>query len=211
MEHCWCKELYDESFAGILDSYQRRELRLPRMSSLAEVTYPQLHLATLTLGIGADYFQGGEEMRGYLVIMESIAQAFTDGALRAPQFLPGNTTFLMGTDGRHMASENALYLSASDDETAADLAKVSSVDILAQWAEALGAKFTNQELNIRSARENITSLLNEQLGRFRTAMIANDEVANVLERSALAARERLRTTAIKLKQKFGIPGYAAAS
>src|SRR5258708_4686090 len=40
----WCYKLYKESFGGLLTAYQRRELGLPRLPSVTEVVYPQIHL-----------------------------------------------------------------------------------------------------------------------------------------------------------------------
>ena len=78
----WCEKLYRESFAGLLTTYQRRELGLPNTESVAEVNYPQLHLASMTLALGATVFQGGEEMRGYMHILESIASGFGKAGMR---------------------------------------------------------------------------------------------------------------------------------
>ena len=47
-------------------------------------------------------------MRGYMHIMQAAAARIP--SLKAPEFLEG-TPFIMGTDGQHMASDNAIYVS----------------------------------------------------------------------------------------------------
>ncbi len=209
----WCDFLYSESFAGILSSYERKQLGLPREASIAEHVYPQIHLATLTLALRANFFQGGEEMRGYLDIMEAISAGLGKFVkLKAPAFLEGSTTFLVGTDGNHMASENAIYLSDSEKEISKALSTIKSKETLLRLSTSLKME---KSLSSLVKEESLTEksiglfkeMLLEDLRKFRESTVSNDQIAEVLENSALIVRERLRETLIEIKGAFSIPGF----
>lgn len=214
IDNAWCKSLYRESFAGLLSSYQRRELCLPPLPSVAETIYPQLYLPSLTLGLRTHFFQGGEEMRGYLAIMDMLSNNMPCMP-SAPAFMEGKDTFIIGTDGQHMASENAIYLSASESDLIRDLERVESLSILKQWAHS----FDDEKLllKIRKTEENENSLsmgrqimlqyLKEEFAGFRESKIDNQTIVYVLEKSAIIARERIKNTLILVKKEIGIPGY----
>lgn len=214
LDNVWCERLYNESFAGQLSSYQRRELSLPHLPSVGETIYPQIHLATLTLGLGADYFQGGEEMRGYLGIMDEISSNL-EGISRAPALMEGRCTFVVGIDGHHMGSENAIYLSSSEKELERCLADTNSSNIFKQWSKDFRdekllsglCKDEGDEAHLEKNRQVMFKFLAEELVKFRESSITNQEIVNVLEKSSIIARERLKETLIKVKEKFGIPGY----
>jgi tryptophanyl-tRNA synthetase len=209
----WCNALYKESFAGLLTSYQRKELQLPREPSLAEVIYPQIHLATLTLGLRANFFQGGEEMRGYLDIMQAMIEGFQKSInLRMPAFLKGSSTFLVGTDGRHMASENAIYISSTEEEIASALSKIESRDTFLKISNALKSeKLTTSLSNDSSITENGVSLMRNalanELRKFRESNISNNEIATILDNSAVVVREIIKETLVEVKKTFSLPGF----
>lgn len=214
IDDAWCERLYNESFAGQLSSYQRTELSLPNLPSAGEKIYPQIHLAALTLGLKADYFQGGEEMRGYIGIMDEISNKFKK-ITKAPVFMEGRCTFVAGTDGHHMASENALYLSSSEKEIKKCLADTQSPSIFKQWSKdfrdeklqtALN-KNEEQEAYIDNSQKLMSQFFTNELAKFRDSSITNKEIVNMLEKSSLIARERLKETLIDVKNKFGIPGF----
>lgn len=215
-DHSWCCKLHQESFAGLLDSYQRRELRLPRHPSVAEIVYPQLHLASLTLGLRTDFFQGGEEMRGYFSPMEVIVEQYGGkGLLKVPSLLTTKCTFFLGTDGKHMGSENAIYLSESEEEIAKYLSGVPSTDIFGRWClalnqEELAARIYNEAKTdeaLESGARLMTKFLSQELAKFRESKTSNQEIAAILEKSSIVARERIRETLIEIKGDFGIPGF----
>ena len=213
LDQSWCYQLYEESFAGILSSYQRRELGLPNRPSVSEVTYPQLHLASLTLGMGADYFQGGEEMRGYLGIMETIVHGLGQ-LVKMPNFLAGRTTFLIGTDERHMASENAIYLSESAENIAQGLSKIRSIETLHHLAESIGGREFTKNLprekdSLDECCKSVNSLLVKDLAKFRDRKISNEQIAEVLDASAIRVREQILKNLVKVKAHYGIPGFEA--
>ena len=212
LDLAWLNKLYAESFGGLLGSFQRYELGLPRLCSVTEAVYPQMALATMTVGLGAAAFQGGEEMRGYVHIIEALCDKGGRGlGFQKPQFLTSRSTFLLGTDGRHMASENAIYLSSSESELQRDIKQVKSSEVFRNWYGALGqgdlAKKVEDPLSSSSFR-TMHELLVETFRPFRECQMSNTDIAAVLEESALAARERLCSTLAKIKKAFGIPGYA---
>jgi hypothetical protein len=205
----WCRKLFEESFGGLLNSYQRHQLELPRTPSVTETIYPQLHLASLTLGLGAGGFQGGEEMRGYIPIMSEIASALPP--LTAPEFVEGPITFLAGSDGRHMATDNAVYLGASPDELRSITDSTVDVSILSDWARALGDTSSADKLrnaDIDAARRLTADLLAERLAEFRDSSLSAGQVVDSIEAGALAARQRIGTKLAAVKHYFGVPGYA---
>ncbi len=208
----WINKLYEESFGGLLGSFQRYKLGLPRLCSVTEAVYPQMALATLTVGLGTAAFQGGEEMRGYLHIIEAICEkAGHVLGFQKPEFITSKCTFLLGTDGRHMASENAIYLSSSEDELQNDIKRVKSTEVFRNWYEALGqgnlAKKVEDPLSAGSFR-TMYELLVESFRPFRECKISNMDIAADLEKSAMSAREALCSSLAKIKKAFGIPGYA---
>lgn len=216
ISHEWCRSLFAESFPGLLSSYQRRELGLPRLPSVAEVVYPQVHLAGLTLALHASFFQGGEEMRGYIGLMEAMAESLDNrGRLKVPAFLPGRSTFLNGTDGHHMAGENAVYLSASEAETYQTVGKVQSLEVVRQWFQAMDRAdvlervlpSTEQELRAETIA-SIAQLLSAELLHFRDSQISNMDIVRMLERSATEVRTLIRDTLVEIKGRLGIPGFS---
>jgi len=208
LDHPWCDRLYEETFAGRLDSYQRAQLGLGKYPSVAEVVFPQLGLASLALGLGATGFQGGEEMRGYLDIMTTLAGAHSQ--LEAPAFVPGGCMFLTGTDGRHMATENAIFLSEPKERVFERLATVADNRIFAEWAAALGDRDLSTKVLRDSpdgARSAIAELLSERLAPFRDSRLERAGVVEELQRGAFEARERVRDALVSLKTALYVTGF----
>lgn len=206
----WLRELYAESFGGLLDSFQRHGLGMPRLASVTEVVYPQVALAALTLSLGAAAFQGGEEMRGYLHIMDAIRErAGRRSGFRKPKFLAGQSTFVLGTDGRHMASENAVFLSAPPKLLKSAVAQVESAHIFRTWYAALGREdlaSQAKELGTK-ARSAMLDFLMDTFKPFREFKVSNSDIAEALENSALSARELLCKRLAAVKGSYGIPGF----
>ena len=215
LDEAWCRKLYRESFAGILSSYQRAEIGLPSLPSVAEVVYPQCHLAALTLGLGADYFQGGEEMLGYMHIMEEIARKVP--VLRPPKFIAG-ARFVLGTDGNHMGAENAIYVSAPREQIQAQVAGVTDVEVFANWASALRdtdnfKQFGPDSLNaaavpIKELRAQVGGALVAELEKFSAHKLRQGDMVAVLERSSAFAREKLNACLTSIKRELKITGFA---
>lgn len=217
LDHTWCQQLYRESFAGLLNSYQRHELGLPKQPSIAEVVYPQVHLAALTIGLRADFFQGGEEMKGYVPLLSALASNLPGDKFRQPAFLPGRSTFLIGTDGKHMASENAIYLSADVASLSGQLAKVEGAETLRRMSMAiedesltleLAAEAKSKAVASAAAREKLVAAMAELLKPFREATTTTAEIGEHLERSAAVARGRVQRSLIALKEELQVTGHS---
>lgn len=214
MDFGWAQALYRESFAGLLSTYQRAELGLPRMPSLAEIAYPQCHLAALTLGLGAEAFQGGEEMRGYMGIMAAAAERHP--ALILPKFV-GDATFVLGTDGHHMASENAIFISAPPSDVEAQIRQVRSIAVMENWARALGSKDllaalasdrrTDPDSHVKEVQDVAVKAIAEAFDRFGPSRRSDADIVAVLEKSSSFARARLQETAARIKGQEGITGF----
>lgn len=212
----WCMKLYKESFAGLLSSYQRSELQLPRDPTVTEVIYPQIHLATLTLGLRAARFQGGEEMRGYMEIMKVMANGLQSGGeIQAPELLlDEKNSFILGIDGLHMASENAIYISSSEQELGDDISKASK-DVLIEWLNAFSTgnstSIAPSGYDTNTPREELTKMLTQSLSnefrKFREDNIPNSEIVAILEHSAIVAREQVKKTLTLVKSHSQVPGF----
>ena len=209
-DHSFCNELYRETFPALLGSYQRREMGLPRSPSVAEVAYPQIHLAALALGVGAQYFQGGEEMKGYTVPMEKLSERI---GLPVPTFLPGRSTLVLGTDGQHMATENALFISAPEEELSKDLSVDANLRAVQSWCQLLGL---DEVYNMLGRSKNSTELpsvlkaastqIASHFAKFRNACTDAQAIGATLENGARTISSKLRQTLCKLKSSQGFAG-----
>ena len=153
-------------------------------------------------------------MRGYLNIMKEISNNI-QSLSKTPKFMGGRNTFCMGIDGNHMTADNAIYISSSEDEIESCLSQTKSLDILKHWCHCLG----NEELHSamceneesKEHMEHCCKLmhnhLKEELACFRNSSVANNEIIEVIEKSSIRARERVKETLIEVKREFGIPGY----
>jgi tryptophanyl-tRNA synthetase len=218
LSDAWCHKLFNESFAGILTTYQRAELGLPPLPSIAEVIYPQCFLAAVTMGLRADFFQGGEEMRGYLHIMDALAARIP--SLKAPNFLAG-APFVLGTDGQHMASENAIYISADNEEISSQLSKVNDKAVFYNWALALreATSFRDMDRDILASdattldhlRSQVEHSLLAEFAPFRKRSFSSEDIVSILERSSSFARERLSSSVAAIKREMKVTGFRPLS
>ena len=151
-------------------------------------------------------------MRGYLGIMEEIAARLgRETTIKSPALLTSKCTFLPGTNGKHMSSDNAIYLSSSGEELARGVSAVESPGILRSWYEALNrndlAKRVEGDRVSPQSLGDMTQFLTKELARFREFKVANVEIVEVLERSAVEARKRLHETLVEVKRVFRVPGF----
>jgi tryptophanyl-tRNA synthetase len=208
----WVRSLHEESFCGLLGSHQRSQLGLPRQTSITEAVYPQLAFATMTVGLGARAFQGGEEMKGYLPIIDALCDRADKGLdFHKPEMLTSPCTFLVGTDGRHMASENAVYVSAPERDIRRDVANVTSADVFRNWYEAFGRRDLADGVKDPLSTDSTNAMVEFLTGilkPFRDFKMSNGEIVASLEDSALIARERLAEALVAVKRVFSIPGYS---
>lgn len=213
IDHAYCEQLYRETFPALLNSEQRRELALAKYASLAEVVYPQLGLAALTLGLKATHFQGGEEMLGYRGVLEELAHGLPS-SFEAPKFLKGSFPYVRGSDGRHMASENALYLASDSGEISDIVSRIQDAELLRHWCSVAGdevpeALATSDHLDDR-LRQIASDLLIDRLQTIRDFEIAPEEIITIVEDGALRLRLMVKESLAEIKNSFGIPGFNAA-
>jgi tryptophanyl-tRNA synthetase len=211
MDNSLCQDLYRESFPALLGSYQRKQLGLPHQPSVAEINYPQIHLAALTLGVRADFFQGGEEMKGYAVPLEALSQTLR---IPEPKFLPGQSTLVLGTDGQHMASDNALFISAPEDEISESILSIRNSSILQSWCHALGMEEIANQLKVgrepaqlREIGQRASKSFAAHFSKFREYSTDPQFVGAILEKGSAKIRARLSATLTNIKHERSFAGY----
>lgn len=206
-----CERLFDRSFLGMLSPQQRSQMKLSPSASAAEYLYPALGMPALTLGLQAKAFQGGEEISGYVYIMEQIAKQFSaehGEALSAPAWLKPATPYLSGTDGTHMTTHNAIILSNSDAAFKGHSGSASIPDtVLSEWASALGesALSTRLSKDPSAGRGAILEAVERHCAPYRKFDITNDAILNHAAKGAARAKYLLRDTLSRLKRAMQIP------
>lgn len=210
----YCKNLYSESFLGLLKSYHRKQIGLDKHPSIAEFVYPQIALPSLTLGLGANNFQGGEEISGYIYIIEEIVTSFNikygSNLLSTPHLIYPPTPYLVGTDGKYMITENSLLISSSPEDIRATVGKITQNKVLSDWYDACGG---NKGYSSKTgecseeSREEMVNFLIEHLEPFRTFKISNSEILGSLTEGANRAKETLRNTTSEIKSVLNIPTF----
>ncbi len=198
-----CEELRRRSFLGLISPQDREDIGLPLLPTVGELIYPQLALPALTLGLQAKFFQGGEEISGYLSIIRALVQGFNcanDLQLAAPDWCRPDTSFLHGTDGNHMMSENAILLS----EPSKDLhARYESTEdhVIHHMAAALGSTDTRSD----TPHAHFRKLLDRETERYRSNETTPEQVMDCLTDGAARAKYLLRDTLGRVKKSMGIP------
>jgi tryptophanyl-tRNA synthetase len=212
----FCNVLFAESFTGSLLHYQRQELGLPKYPSVTEVVHTQTSLPAFTLGLGTTRFTGGEEMLGYMPMMEEMVKNFNAAhgeTLRLPKMELVRYPFVLGVDGRHMMSENAVFLSAPSDEVRAQVHSVSDNAVLAQWyaaldQPALARGLPSSGVPTPAARKKAADFLVSALSRFREYRATNEQILEVLRRGAERARPLLAQSILRVRGALGLPPSA---
>jgi len=209
----YCYDLYKESFCGRLVSYQREQIGFNKYPSVTEVIHTQTALAALTLGLQAEEFTGGEEMLGYMPIMRDIVENFNKAygeVLELPEMDLVRYPFVLGTDGRHMMNDNALFLASPANEVREVVGRVSDYAVLRQWYGALDAKDWAKKLppsGVPSAadREKAASFFVDALERFRKYKISNAEILEIVRGGVVRARDLLSETVLRVRGAIGMP------
>ena len=201
--------LYEQTFPAIIGPVRRKEMGLGVTPSAAELNYPQIGLASLVIGLGASFLQGGEEMAGYVPCFEMICSRLPAEMGSQPKYLPARFPFVLGTDGEHMGDHNAVYISSPERDVESALRGCRSPAALEQW----GAIFECEDsLDPSSASERLrrTHLVETVIERFRPyreCALSKGEVVERLELDAWWARERLSHFLDALKSVFLMPGH----
>jgi len=203
IDHGFCDDLFKRSFLGLISPQDREEIGLPLVPSIAELTYPQLALPALTLGLGAKAFQGGEEISGYLMIMRQLVRQFNAAnklQLVAPIWEQPETSFLHGTDGNHMMSENAIYVSdtgSSRHDRYADAHPETMRHMAAALAPAKAAA--------GAEHKHLQTLLDRETECYRTTSASSDQVMDCVADGAARAKFLVRGTLERVRQSLSIP------
>ncbi|HXH94489.1 MAG TPA: hypothetical protein VNN25_23125 [Thermoanaerobaculia bacterium] len=209
----FCEILFAESFTGSLLTYQRQQLGLPRYPSVTEVVHTQTYLAALTIGLDTYKFTGGDEMLGYMPIMEEIVRNFNHEngkTLNLPEMDLVEYPFVLGVDGRHMMSDNAVFLAAPESEIRAQVSKVSENAVLAQWYNAFDQPSVARSLPTsgapsKEAKKNAGDFLVASLARFRDSKVTNAEILEILRKGAERARPVLAQSLLRIRGALGLP------
>lgn len=209
----YCEQLYKESFCGRLLTYQREQIGFGKYPSVTEVVYTQTALAALTLGLRTDVFTGGEEMLGYLPILQELVTNFNRAngdALKMPTMDLVKYPFVLGSDGRHMMTDNAVFLSADPAAVRSAVEAVSENTVLKQWYEALGKPDLAKQLATGGAPSNkersaAADYIVEKLERFRTFKITNEEILDIVRAGARDARNSLAESCLFTRGALGLP------
>jgi tryptophanyl-tRNA synthetase len=212
----YVQRLHSESFCGTIKSYHRKQLGMSMYTSVAELLYPQLALPAFTVGLDTHLFQGGEEISGYTYIMDEVVKKYNDTygkVLRAPELLKPKTPFLIGTDGVHMITDNAIILSWDEKTLAAAVERVQKPRVFHEWYSAMDHEAKAQEMATRTEltskdRQEMTAVLNEQLTPFRSYRITNGEILAILRDGAKVARARFRDTIDKMRSAQSIARFS---
>lgn len=207
----YCNHLYENSFLGSLKSYQRKELGLKNYPSVTEWLYPQLGIASMALGLKADYFQGGEEIIGYIYIMEEIIENMKKNNnldITIPQYLPSKVGFINGIDGKYMIQKNCVFLTENIEDLTSKVMSINDKKVIQEWytslhredlAEKLDKKYITDE-----DRKEFLYILSEELLPFRENRLTNEYLLNVLEKGKESVQDILKSSLEPLKSVLNI-------
>ncbi len=207
----YCNHLYQNSFLGSLKSYQRKELGLSNYPSVTEWLYPQIGIAAMALSLNADYFQGGEEIIGYIYIMEEIAENLkrrNNISISVPRYLPSKIGYINGTDGKYMIQKNCVFLSEDIDDLEAKIMSVQDKKVLQEWYNSLHREDLSQALehSAFSLEEKMKffGILAEELRPFRENRLTNEYLLNVLDKGKESVEDILKSSLEPLKNSLNI-------
>jgi tryptophanyl-tRNA synthetase len=206
----YCKTLHSSSFCGLLKHYQRRDLNLKFHPSTSEVVYPQIGIPCATLGLQAEYFQGGEEITGYISTMEEIVDGYSSvnkTQFTKPKYVSSAMPFVKGLDGAYMIQGNGLLLSADEKEIQQKVSETKDLTIFGQWYSAFGIKGNSEKLNSlseKAAKTEMTNFLVDYLKPFRESKLTNGDLIDILESSTKSAKILLNETCESMREDFGL-------
>lgn len=206
----YCKTLHKSSFCGLLKHYQRRELSLKFHPSTSEVIYPQIGIPCATLALQAAYFQGGEEITGYLSTMDEITENYAhinEHQFTSPAYVASSLPFVKGTDGAYMIQSNALILSADEKEIQEQIAATSDLSAFGNWFSAFGEKDRAARITTlaeKDAKREMTDYLLTSFKPFRESKYTNGQLLDILAEGSKQAQELIGETIENVKADFGL-------
>lgn len=207
----YCNHLYENSFLGSLKSYQRKELGLRNYPSVTEWLYPQLGIAAMALSLKADYFQGGEEIIGYIYIMEEIVENLKKRngiSVNVPEYLPSKIGYINGVDGKYMIQKNCVFLSENIEDLKSKIMSITDKKVIQEWynslhQEDLSEGLDNIDLTIEE-KMKFFNILSEELLPFRENRITNEHLFKVLNKGKESVQEALKSSLEPLKNSLNI-------
>lgn len=212
MDVAYCNHLYENSFLGSLKSYQRKELGIGNYPSVAEWMYPQIGIAAMTLAFGAKYFQGGEEIIGYIYIMEEIIEKLNakNGLdIKVPQYVPSKQGYINGTDGKYMIQKNCLFLSEDEQSVHKKIHGIQDKNVFIEWYNSMHMENKAEQLKTKHLelddKIDMAEVLLDELKPFRENKLTNKEIIEVLNRGNKKALELFKQTVQPLRDSFWIP------
>lgn len=207
----YCNHLYENSFLGSLKSYQRKELGLKNYPSVTEWLYPQLGIAAMALSLKADYFQGGEEIIGYIYIMEEIVENLKKRngiSVNVPEYLPSKVGYINGVDGKYMIQKNCVFLSENIEDLKSKIMSINDKKVIQEWYHSLHHEDLSKGLeNIDLTSEeklNFFNILSEELRPFRENKLTNEYLFTVLNKGKESVQEVLKSSLEPLKNSLNI-------
>lgn len=210
----YCNHLYENSFLGSLKSYQRKELGIGNYPSVVEWLYPQVGISAMTLGLNAAYFQGGEEIIGYIYIMEEIVDNLNRKYgldVKVPGYVPSKKGYVNGIDGKYMIQKNCLFLSEDESSLHNKVHQIEDKHVFMEWYESMHMEDKAAELAGRSLQVNdkidMANALLEELRPHRENKMTNGQIIEVLKRGNERAKELFTQTATELREVFHLPKF----
>lgn len=208
----YCNRLYENSFLGSLKLYQRKELGVGNYASVAEWIYPQIGLAALTLGLGAKYFQGGEEIIGFTYIMEEISENLYKKhhlQIPVPVYVPSKQGYINGTDGTYMIQRNCLFLSEEKKNIYKKVHEMDDKQVFIEWytsmhLEQKAAALSDKALDVDDKIEMAETLV-EELKPFRENKLTNRQIIRILNSGKEKVSRIFAKTAQPLRDALCIP------
>lgn len=208
----YCDHLYENSFLGSLKSYQRKDLGLGNYPSVVEWLYPQIGIAALTLGLDAKYFQGGEEIIGYIYIMDEIVENLNRKYaldIKTPEYVPSKKGYINGIDGKYMIQANCLFLSEDEKSIHKKVHQIEDKKVFMEWYNSMHLEDKAEELAHKSLdvddKLDMAETLIEELRPFRERKMTNKEIIAVLKKGNQKAVELYSQTLKPLREALWIP------
>lgn len=207
----YCNHLYENSFLGSLKSYQRKELGLSNYPSVTEWLYPQMGIASMVLSMGAKYFQGGEEIIGYIYIMEEIVENLKtkNGIdIPVPEYIPSKVGYINGVDGAYMIQKNCIFLSESEENLKEKIFNIQERRVFEEWYVSLHkeemAEAVRGKGELESIQQEFFEVLAGELAPFRTNKFTNEYLLNAVEKGKNNVAHLFKDTVAPLRDSLKI-------
>lgn len=207
----YCDHLFKNSFLGGLKSYQRDGIGLNNYPSVFEFVYPQFGMPSISLGLDVELFQGGEEIIGYVYIIEEIIEKLKSKfrlALQSPLYEPGRNRMVLGTDGRYMFQENGVYLSDSEEDIRVKIDNIQKKEVLIDWLQSFGyhekALALKSKTDLDEDKFTLAEIMVSELRNFRENKITNSQITAILNRSKTVIAGKLESRIAEMQEVFEI-------